>query len=571
MFKKHTILFTSLALTVLYLVFFISTYGIYDDTNDISYRSALLRGDYTFTPVSNFYIYFIGISTLLSKLFTAFPTTPWVGILLVTLHAFAVFVWFYVMLSLFKEAGLNYWLSIIITTLSVYIFLSESVFYTSIACSSMEGATAGVIFWLFTAYKNQYKIGAAIISLLAIILSVTIQNEVVLVGLCACFIFVLTCGLGKFKPWKIIAALALIYAGLYAYIYLSNDSFKKDFLLNEQYIFTFYDAKYHADSTQLNTVDKAKLEAMNDWFIWDRTQFNQVFFKKVTADKPYNTFSSLAITEKTRQYLHGLKVALLERLLPLLVINVLLFFCGLFFSWENKKRLLAFIAYKAGFWIFFTAVCIVLKYEFRLFNSVFLFDGLLTFVFILWCIKGRVTSSAAPVLLIISLATLIWGCWWTDAYHKRCKTDQDILMQLGQQSRTEVDATFQNKILVPELSAAVALSLSTPLNTEPITRKNKIFGYDCGYTTYYKEFYPQLNQLCGSSNFASVIKYLNTRKDETVFILSPERIKIWKNYLHTVYNMDVDFVLIKRSAPLEGFKNYWTRRGFGYYRLEILN
>ncbi len=557
---------------LLYAFVFIQLYGMYDDTRDIAYRTALLRGDFTGMPISNLFLYFIGLAKPLSFLLSFLPKVPWVGGLLVFLHLFAVGVGVKILVLKLKTNGIGWGGQLFVATLFVFLVFSEALFYLSIACSCMISAAAAVIYLYFIApgVKNKWlKEIAQFISWLCLVVAVLIQNEVTLVALISVFLFLFLCGNNLWKATNLLVRVAALYGVVYFVIYFTGGNSQKEFLTNESYFFTYYDTYLSKKEPVLSASDSVKQECMQQWFVWDKEQFAPAYLKTITSKQPIAGIEKNQILFKTNMYLQGLKDGVCNRLLPVCALNLLLLLAAIGLTCTERNKMMGFVLYKLLLALFFSVICILLKFEFRLFHSVVIIDTLLSFVFVVGCTHS-VTNKRPVVFTTVNfgvLLLLVLGCTWKHTYYKQSNQEQKTAIYESAKLRHEIDSMFQNQILVPGLESTLTLVNNSPLQTEHLTSNNTVLGYDAGYTTYYREFETWLLINCGGVSFRSFVKYLWHNNQRVVIIASEEKISLWQRYLRIVYNTQVSFIKISDASYTNIKQNNYNHKSLAYYRI----
>lgn len=562
-----------LAFVFLYVTVFFLVYGIYDDTRDIAYRTALLRGDFTGMPISNLYLYFVGVAKPLSLLLNFLPKVSWVGCLLVTMHLFAVGVFGVVLSNLLKKKFcVTFGWRAFILVLVIFSLFSEALFYLSIACSSMMGASAAVVclFYVVPELANRNsKMVLRVISWFFLSLAVFIQNEVTLVALLSIFLFLHFCGGNLLRTITLWGGIVLVYGAVYLNIYFTGGSEQKNFLTNEAYLFTYYDTYFVKNETGLSPTDSVKVECMKQWFVWDKQEFNPAFFRKITAAKPVNGINATQLKLKLNLYAQGLREGLFNRLPPTLCLNIFCLGVCIGTLFKSSQRLWWFLAYKALLVVFFSAVCIFLKFEYRLLHSVLAVDTLLGLVFVVGNLPicKNMKSVTIKTVQVFFLLLLAGGSIWKHNYYKRINQEQITAVAESKNLRQEIDSLFHHQILVPGLEATLPLVHNYPLQTERATNNNIVLGYDAGYTTYYREFNEWLVKNCGNDNFNSFIRYLWHHRQQVVIIASEEKLTLWRRYLKIVYKKHIDFAKIADSCYKAERQKTTNRKTLAYYRL----
>jgi hypothetical protein len=565
----------SLALSALYLLAFYYVFGFFDDNHDISYRTSLMRGDFTIVPISNFYIYFIDYSASLSLLFNKFPLIPWLGILLFLLHSFVVYVSFRLIMRLLNVLKWPPLLQAVSSFAVVFIIIGESSIYFTFARCCMQAAACTVIWWLLDppvlAHKIRFVLRVLFSAIIIGFAALTV-NEVVIIALITVFILLLVSKPNLQALWPLIGICLLIYAAVYTNIYLVSNPYKTEFLQKEKFIFAYHDAGYRVSPSDFSAADKIKAEAVANWFFADKKQITIPFLQKLTSDRYSAFLFKPGLNTRFKELWLELKYAALKRTLGLTVFTalIIIILIGIFRGKDSRRKaLLPLISY-AAFIAFIVALSIIIKYDYKVVVSAFVISALVLIFHLTNLIEGQAFSRRGLWWFSFCLLCLIsYGSWWNVKYLGMMSALEKHQLEVVNSSRYELNAMYPGKIIVPDLDACAQLSLNAVLKTEPFMT-DTVLGYDCGYSTFYPQFDSFISTRCGGNDFESFINYLWNRKTDVVIIATPERISLWSRFMEILYHKKIAFKMIPGPDSFKELRNCGWKKDFGCYQIQSL-
>lgn len=556
--KYSTFLYTSLFVL---LLFFLSYYifGFYYEGAD-GIVSNLFSGTYSKAPFNDFfYVAMVAYGDVLEKLYTNFPNSPWYDILSYSILWLSSTIIIYIFNLKLKEIGFSVKLRVLLTLfIFLLILLPNLISLNQTRASILISGSGLVLLNYVVSNKDVQKVFLNANYYIAVVVFIAGSLFRLEGGVAALFIYGLFV---LFTSNQIVRTiLLLIIPSTILFVILISFSLKG--MNSDEFVHQVEpDIEYQISGrsnlvplgNMVNGSDSAKYLMAKNWIVNDPDHISIEFLRSIIQGR-------IDKTQRWDYFRHSIPLFLKEHYplnLLFMILTIIMFLkrnslLNRFYKW----RLLLF-----NFSIIMTLLSIAyfVKMEPRLWLPILGLSSLLGFYYIMSVfgdnpyvlLKNKTTY--VTMFCLMFLQTLYINKISREFNHNKIKAESAI---------TEINSNANFKNIILDLSV-INSTYTAPFNKTKLNTNANIIVHNLGALSLSKQYRAYLENLCEchASDYSEFYEFLDKHKNETIIVAKKSGIKLTKNYLDKVYNLDYSFPL-KAEQPGSDFS-------FSYYGVEF--
>lgn len=586
---KRPLLWSFVAAFLMHLVAYL-VWGLYYNEYSDKFFTAYVDGSFDAGQTKAlFYNYgfFTAISQVMAWMYRILPAFNWYGIfgqglLLLTSTGFLLILW-----SLYRATAKYQALFGLLSVVMVPFWLYHIVLYRTTELSFLAfGISVFVLMLSFTEQIAQHlgslkRVRAFFLILL--LLSAFIRVEPVLMSsvIWLPYAWILWQRKSVRGSMLKVAVVALVGIGVAYGLYMSSVG-PGSAMFKEIRVYTHTIWDFGQDDAQLHlatAADSIKLKAAQEFFISDRYEMDGAFYQsigilplekslsslpgylpdlKLRIDKALNVWSGLI----AEQWVMFTAVMLLY-----LALSLLLLIGKQWGKWAFLTLL------QLWFWAILFGITVFMKMELRVFCPLVTLDMiLLIWLAYQWVMLGDVSK---PQLAIMLVAGVLLGGTSVFKYieMQNIATDYNLAAKNIKAFKKELLTEHGDKTVFFN-SICWQMLYADLFDNNELQAEMELLAIDNGELYMYPSQQQTLKDWCGSDKLGDVAKSIEARKENIVFISSIDRMVLIRDYLNTVYGVELDeypafegSVLSKPPYAGQMMPTYMEQHRFSYFLL----